>query len=271
MKSFLLVATVLVASPVAAVYADGVTVQLRGSRASVRRQHEVAQGLELTFLRTPAQVREFVRTDRLEHVSGNENYTMAKVAYPYARPAVKLFIERLAEQYRAFSGEKLVVTSLTRPKSRQPRNASPLSVHPTGIAVDLRIPKGARNRKWLEETLLSLERSGVLDATREKRPPHYHVAVFPERYEAYVERMDPRADDAVVVESEPEPEVAANLAPVDATSLHEAALPVVPVGVAVLSLGVVGGGVGATAIRRKRRRRQPASANDSSDELSNPR
>jgi hypothetical protein len=33
---------------------------LRGSRTSIRHQHEVAKDADLTFLRTPSQIREFV-------------------------------------------------------------------------------------------------------------------------------------------------------------------------------------------------------------------
>jgi nucleoid-associated protein YgaU len=43
-----------------------------------------------------------------------------------------------------------------------------------------------RCRSWLESTLLSLERRGVISATREHRPPHYHVSVFPRQYARYV-------------------------------------------------------------------------------------
>lgn len=167
--------------------------QLRGSRSSVMRQHKVAERNDLTFLRNAAAVREFVRKERLERVSTTKDYVVANVSFPYARPAVKLFIERLARQYRAATGERLVITSLTRPISRQPHNASELSVHPTGIAVDLRVPKRAKSRQWLEQTLLYLEDRAVLDATRERRPPHYHVAVFPTAYERYVDSMTRRS------------------------------------------------------------------------------
>jgi hypothetical protein len=54
------------------------------------------------------------------------------------------------------------------------------------MAVDLRVPAVAAHRAWLERTLISLEGLGVLDATRERHPPHYHVAVFPARYGEYV-------------------------------------------------------------------------------------
>jgi LysM repeat protein len=73
-----------------------------------------------------------------------------------------------------------------RPASNQPANAVALSVHPTGMAVDLRIPAQWKCRSWLEDTLLSLEKERVLDVTRERRPAHYHVAVYAEQYETRV-------------------------------------------------------------------------------------
>jgi hypothetical protein len=172
-------------SPLGSAFAAG----LGGSMSSMRKQYQIARENDFTFLRTPDQVREFVREERLEPVLSNDVLLVNKVSFPYARPAVALFIERLAGQYFAATGERLVVTSLTRPTSRQPRNAHRLSVHPTGMAVDLRIPKNATARKWLESTLLQLEGSGVLDATRERSPAHYHVAVYPMKYEAYVARL----------------------------------------------------------------------------------
>ncbi len=159
---------------------------LGGSRASVRHQHEVAKSADLTFLRTVGQVHEFVMKERLELVTSTAHLTVSKVSFPYTRAVVKQFLDRLAARYHAATGQKLVVTSLTRPTSHQPRNASPLSVHPAGIAVDLRVPARPADRFWLEATLLMLESEGVLDVTRERRPPHYHVAVFPEQYATYL-------------------------------------------------------------------------------------
>jgi hypothetical protein len=179
----LLSVLVALAAPVAPALAGA---DLGGSRTSIRHQHEVAKDADLTFLRTPAQVREFVAKERLELVTSSADFTIAKVSFPYTRPIVKTFIERLAAQYHAATGEKLVITSLTRPTSRQPRNASPYSVHPAGIAVDFRVPAGSADRFWLEATLLMLESEGVLDVTRERRPPHYHVAIFPEEYSTYL-------------------------------------------------------------------------------------
>lgn len=152
---------------------------LRGSPASMRNQHAVALSEDYTFLRTPSQVRHFVAEGRLDTVPGNADYRVHKVSFPYARPEVVSFIERLAREYRQETGELLVVTSLTRPTASQPGNAHRLSVHPAGMAVDLRVPFKPSQRGWLEMRLLDFEEAGVLDVTRERNPPHYHVAVFP--------------------------------------------------------------------------------------------
>jgi len=179
----LLGAVLLLAAPAA----DAAS--LRGSRSSVSRQNQQARRHEYTFLRTPTEVQQFVANGWLVPVRGNRDYALHAVSFPYARPEVKLFIERLSSQYRAACGEQLVVTSLTRPTSRQPRNASPLSVHPTGMAMDLRRSWSRSCRRWLESTLLYLEGRGVLEAAQERRPPHYHVALFPKPYASYLANL----------------------------------------------------------------------------------
>jgi LysM repeat protein len=159
---------------------------LRGSSVSMTRQNAVAQAHDYSFLQSSSQVRRFVSEGYLVRVPGNSNYTLAGVSHPVARPAVKTFVERLGSQYKSSCGEKLVVTSLTRPVSEQPGNASELSVHPAGMAIDMRISRKSSCRRWLEGTLLSLEKQRVLDVTRESRPAHYHVALFPSSYTKYV-------------------------------------------------------------------------------------
>lgn len=159
---------------------------LRGSPWSITRQNQVANEHNYTYLRSTRGVSEFVEKGYLVRIPGNTHYTLANVSHPYARPEVKLFIERLAAQYRVACNERLVITSLTRPTNTQPNNASRRSVHPTGIAVDVRRSNQVACRTWLESTLLSLEKQGVLEATRERWPPHYHIALFPTPYERYV-------------------------------------------------------------------------------------
>ncbi len=168
---------------------------LRGSAGSLERQVRQARAHDFTFLQTPAQVQRFVNAGYLVPVRANRDLELHAVSFPYARPETRTFILRLAEQYRRACGEKLVVTSLTRPLSNQPANASSRSVHPTGMAVDFRRSNNMACRSWLERTLLSLEGQGVLEAVRESRPPHYHVAVFPRPYARYVEALTSRRAD----------------------------------------------------------------------------
>jgi hypothetical protein len=180
------VATVIAAA--VSMSASAAAGDLRGSHASMVRQWRIAKRNDLTRLKTAADVKRFVRAGRLVRVRSTRSVGLAGVRFPYARRAVATFVRRLGEQYRRACGEKLVVTSLTRPLSLQPPNASPLSVHPAGMAVDLRRSHRVRCRRWLERTLVELERDGLVEATRERHPPHYHVAVFPRVYQAYVTR-----------------------------------------------------------------------------------
>lgn len=182
---------------------------LHGSPLSMAQQHRIALAESYTFLATRAQVQAFVDDGRLEPVGANADVALSGVSYPYARPEILLFVDRLGAQYHAATGERLVVTSLVRPRDEQPSNASALSVHPTGMAVDLRVPADPAKRRWLERTLLALEQADVLDVTRELHPSHYHVAVFPAAYRAYV-AAQPRTDPA----PDPVAPVAAAVAPV---------------------------------------------------------
>lgn len=153
---------------------------LKGSRSSMERQYQVAMQNGYGFAKTGSLVKQFVSAGELVQVRETRFMELHDVSYPYAREPVKQFIDQISAQYFAYCGEKLTVTSLTRPIDKQPNNAANDSVHPSGMAVDLRIPPLGKCRTWLERTLLSMEAADVLDVTREQRPPHYHVAVFPE-------------------------------------------------------------------------------------------
>lgn len=179
----------LVTASLLAVGAPAAAQSLRGSRASLDRQNRAARQHDFTYIDTATRIRYFAEQGWLVRVRSNGDYRLHAVSYPYARPELALFIRRLGAQYRASCGEQLVVTSLTRPTNRQPRNASDRSVHPTGMAADLRYSPSRRCRSWLESVLLSLERAGVIEATRERYPAHYHVAVFPRQYAYYVDQL----------------------------------------------------------------------------------
>lgn len=175
-----------VAAAVLSFVQQGMAQSLKGSRGSMEKQHQEAVRHGYTFIETARVVNGLVEAGDLLKVTPSRHLILHDVSYPYARPPVKTFVERLSAQYFAACGEKMTVTSLTRPIDRQPANASQSSVHPTGMAVDLRIPSKQNCRSWLEKALLSLEATGVLDVTRERNPPHYHVAVYPTTYQNYV-------------------------------------------------------------------------------------
>ena len=171
---------------------------LKGSRNSMERQYQVALQNGYGFAQTASYVNEYVSTGDLVRVNANRHFELHDVSFPYARPPVKNFIEQISSQYFANCGERLTVTSLTRPIDKQPNNAASDSVHPTGMAVDLRIPPLGKCRSWLERTLLSMELADVLDVTRERKPPHYHVAVFPEVVHALVDNSSTSDHEYVV-------------------------------------------------------------------------
>lgn len=189
MKIMRVLSAAAVAGALAGAPAHAVEPTLRGSPSSMVRQHEVAKASDYSFLRDAAEVKRLADAGYLQQVKPTDDFRLANVSHPYARPEVATFIERLSAQYRDACNERLVVTSLTRPVGNQPSNAHKLSVHPAGMAVDLRISRDADCRAWLEGTLLALESRGVLDVTRERNPPHYHIAVFPGAYSAYLKRV----------------------------------------------------------------------------------
>jgi hypothetical protein len=172
---------------------------LRGSRASIDRMYTQAKAERFTFLETTAGVRKFAASGILVRLKPGSDVTLHRVSYPYVRPQVRTFLERLGAQYRDACGERLVVTSAVRPATRQPYNSTERSVHPTGMAVDLRRPSKPSCLRWLRTTLIALEKSRVIEATEERSPAHFHVAVFPTRYAQYVaERSrsgEPRVTD----------------------------------------------------------------------------
>lgn len=156
-----------------------VATSLRGSRASIEKMYTFARRHDIDFLRTSADVDSAVVHGRLVPLAGSAFYEVsASVGFAYATPEARAFVEGLAPRFVQNCGTPLVITSATRPESRQPRNAAELSVHPAGIAVDLRRPYPGPCLSWLRDTLLTMEETGRIEVTEERRPPHFHVAVL---------------------------------------------------------------------------------------------
>lgn len=151
---------------------------LRGSRASVERMYRSARATALHFYETHAGVRKAAAAGRFVPIRSTRHLALHRdVSHPVVLPRTRTVVLDLATRYRAACGQRLVVTSATRPQSAQPHNASDKSVHPTGMAVDIRRPSG-KCLTWLRRELVRMERRGIVEATEERRPPHFHVAVL---------------------------------------------------------------------------------------------
>jgi hypothetical protein len=161
---------------------------IRGSPAAMREQHQLAQEHGLPMFRTEEEILAAVEQGHLVELTGDANYEVADfVTLPYLIEEGRLFVERTAALYHQACGQRLVVTSAVRSIEEQPPNAHPLSVHPAGMAVDLRVSPVQECREWLENKFLALEQQDLLNGIRERRPPHYHVAIYPTAYRQYVE------------------------------------------------------------------------------------
>ena len=90
------------------------TQSLRGSVASLDRQAAQARRHAFPYVSDARQLRQLLDAALLVPVHESHDYTLVDVSFPFVRPEVRLFIERLSAQYRRTCNERLVVTSLTR-------------------------------------------------------------------------------------------------------------------------------------------------------------
>ena len=168
---------------------------LRGSRASVELMYATAQRRDLLFLHSPAEVYAAALSGALKLVSITDDLDLEGALYPFVLPNTLRFADSIAAAYHAGCGERIVLTSGARPLDEQPRNASPKSVHPTGMAIDFRKPRTPACLTWLRKNLLALEDRHAIEATEERRPAHFHVAVLNQEPE---QRLSVAAADIVV-------------------------------------------------------------------------
>jgi len=152
---------------------------LHGSKESVEKMYDFALNHHYPFYLTPTNVDDAVAKGRLVPLTGDSTYELTRgVGFSYSTPEARQFVTEFAPQYLYACGTPLTVTSAARPKSRQPHNANPHSVHPTGIAVDIRRPPPGPCLNWVRNALASLESRGIVEATEEHHPIHLHVAVL---------------------------------------------------------------------------------------------
>src|SRR3954471_9866200 len=137
---------------------------LHGSKESVEKMYSFAVAHRMPFYLTPTNVDKAIADGRLVALTGDSTYELTRgVGFSYATREAKQFVLAFAPQYLAACGTPLMVTSAARPTSRQPRNSNPYSVHPTGIAIDLRRPPAGACQRWLRGALAELEDQGYVE------------------------------------------------------------------------------------------------------------
>jgi LysM repeat protein len=152
---------------------------LHGSKASVEKMYDFALAHRYPFYLTPTNLDTAIAHGKLVPLTGDSTYELTRgVGFSYATREAKQFVTLFAPQYLAACGAPMTVTSAARPMSRQPHNANPHSVHPTGIAVDIRRPPPGPCLIWVRGALAELETKGIIEATEEHHPVHLHVAVL---------------------------------------------------------------------------------------------
>lgn len=168
------------------------TPDLKGSKAAVLGAFEYAEKAGYTFAADAAERDRLVTDGTLVKLEG-PYLELVDVSSPYVLPAINQFVNRLSQQYAARGCGKLQVTGGMRPLDFQGTlsNGSDHSVHPTGMAVDLKrvVPTNEAEDfclNWLEGTLLEIEADRRIDVTAENYPRHYHVVVVPQAYSAWL-------------------------------------------------------------------------------------
>ena len=152
---------------------------LRGSKDAVDNAYRRAKRDGLTFARSRREIERGAREGDYVALSRTSSaYRLRGVTAPYVRPATRAFVTNFGADYRGSCGEPLTVTSAMRPTSMHLANSVQKTVHPTGMAVDLRAPQRAGCRAWVRSALIGLEQQGVVNATEERRPAHFHVVVY---------------------------------------------------------------------------------------------
>jgi LysM repeat protein len=152
---------------------------LHGSKESVEKMYDFATSHGMTFYLTQTNIDDAIARGRLVPLTGDSTYELTRgVGFSYSTREARAFVQAFAPQYLTACGAPLTLTSAARPTSKQPHNANPHSVHPTGIAVDIRRPYRGPCLDWVRTALTELERKGIIEATEEHHPVHLHIAVL---------------------------------------------------------------------------------------------
>lgn len=158
-----------------------------GEITTSQGQFEYAQRVSIPVITTGNKY-ENIAAGRLTLLEGPNLRLKSRDVVPYVLPETRNFIVRLAFDYGlADCGELIITSALRVADAKMPSAASSFSVHPRGMAADVRVTGiSERCETWLSDYLLARETEMMIDATREywkivrgrKVPnPHFHIVV----------------------------------------------------------------------------------------------
>jgi hypothetical protein len=180
-----------VPAPTDAWPADAVSL-VGGCQTTSEQQLQYARGNQLPLITTVAQYHERIASGQFVLFEGPHLQVLAK--RPYALPSTVAFIAEMSVAYNAAGCGKLVVRDALRLTTERPLNGSMHSVHPAGMAVDIRMQYiKSECGDWLRSYVRLKEAAGKVDGTHELKPEHLHVVV----------PIEPRIQ--VIVQSLPDP------------------------------------------------------------------
>ncbi len=161
-----------------AVWLDGQVSFLGGELSSSERQLAYTKANAIPLISSNADYWELVRRGYLVSLRHPDLEVGAK--RPHVLPTTARFIYEIAEQFRTAGCGRLRINDATRLVSERPKNGSPYSVHPAGMALDVRVINlSERCYAELNRLLHTAEAELQADVTREYKPEHFHVVVIP--------------------------------------------------------------------------------------------
>jgi hypothetical protein len=156
-----------------------------GQVSSSEQQFRYAAERQIPFMATEAEYQSRVSTGYFVRLESP--FMDVHARRPYALASTVAFMTEMSEAYYSFGCGRLTVKDALRLSAERPSNGSVYSVHPSGMAVDLRVRDiGEACENWMNSYLLEKEAEGRVDATREywkmvrgqKVPnPHFHLVV----------------------------------------------------------------------------------------------
>lgn len=161
------------------VWLDG-RVSFRGGELTTsERQFEYAKAHEIPFMDSEVEYQRNVRSGYFVLLSHPDITISAR--RKYVLPQTANFIYRVAHQFRKAGCNRLHINGAGRLTTERPKNGSVHSVHPVGMALDLKVINLSKNcHTILWNILHEYEAGQEADSTRELHPEHFHVVVIPE-------------------------------------------------------------------------------------------